>query len=892
MEEESHTSERLLHLTLEIIYLMTGENYVAFKLSDGLLASSLIKTQSLVIEPPNLHLKQSKKVQEIANEMIELLIGESEETYVRCDGSCKEEDISPEISTDTCATNGKDSSEMVKESFIRIKEEEETYIESCIDTPSDRDPPESVPISPQDPSQEYHMTPNYFQAKDVISVEVKDESEETYVSDDDPCKEEEIPPEISTDGQQTWSNSSSLPIITCQKDPEGKIQYLCSECGKCFVQKRCLIRHQRIHTGERPYLCSECGKNFNRRSHLISHKKSHSGEKPHLCSDCGKSFSRRLLLIDHQRIHTGEKPYTCRECGKCFSKSWHLTTHQRIHTGEKPFSCLECGKSFTQRQHLMTHKVTHTGDRPHACPECGKTFKNRSNLSYHYRNHTGERPYSCSVCGKGFIPKYRLDQHEKIHTNEELCQGESEAQDVAADVVEPAQTSSEKSVSESFYASYSGSCEQGRMEKGESHMTERLLHLTLEIIYLMTGENYVAFKLSDGLLASSLIKTQSLVIEPPNLHLKQSKKVQEISNEMIELLMGESEETYVRCDGSCKEEDISPEISTDTRATNGRVSSEMVKESFIRIKEEEDLYIESCIDTPSDRDPTESVPISPQDPSQEYHMTPNYLQAEDVISVEVKDESEETYVSDDDPCKEEEIPPEISTDGQLTWSNSSILSIITCQRDPEGKIQYLCSECGKCFVQKRCLIRHQRIHTGERPYLCSECGKNFNRRSHLISHMKSHSGEKPHLCSDCGKSFSRRPLLIDHQRIHTGEKPYTCRECGKCFSKSWHLTTHQRIHTGEKPFSCLECGKSFTQREHLMTHKVTHTGDRPHTCPECGKTFKNRSNLSYHYRNHTGERPYSCSVCGKGFIKKYRLVQHEKTHTKKELCQGESVLLL
>uniref|UniRef100_A0A8C5JJX6 C2H2-type domain-containing protein n=1 Tax=Junco hyemalis TaxID=40217 RepID=A0A8C5JJX6_JUNHY len=29
------------------------------------------------------------------------------------------------------------------------------------------------------------------------------------------------------------------------------------------------------------------------------------GEKPHTCSECGKSFRLRSCLIIHQRIHTG-----------------------------------------------------------------------------------------------------------------------------------------------------------------------------------------------------------------------------------------------------------------------------------------------------------------------------------------------------------------------------------------------------------------------------------------------------------------------------------------------------------------------------------------------------------------------------------------------------------
>ncbi|KAM5141345.1 gastrula zinc finger protein XlCGF53.1-like [Mantella aurantiaca] len=78
------------------------------------------------------------------------------------------------------------------------------------------------------------------------------------------------------------------------------------------------------------------------------------------------------------------------------------------------------------------------------------------------------------------------------------------------------------------------------MEKERSHMTERMLNLTLEIIYLLTGENYIAFKLSDALVATNMKKTQRLGIEPPPHSLrKDSKKVEKVTNEIIELLTGE-----------------------------------------------------------------------------------------------------------------------------------------------------------------------------------------------------------------------------------------------------------------------------------------------------------------------------------------------------------------
>ncbi|PIO14393.1 hypothetical protein AB205_0122490, partial [Aquarana catesbeiana] len=80
---------------------------------------------------------------------------------------------------------------------------------------SNRNPPERCPrpLYSRDPTQEHqeipqedHTFPQDDQSEDlIVKVEVKEE-EEPYVWDDDPCKEEEISPEISTDPGDTQRN--------------------------------------------------------------------------------------------------------------------------------------------------------------------------------------------------------------------------------------------------------------------------------------------------------------------------------------------------------------------------------------------------------------------------------------------------------------------------------------------------------------------------------------------------------------------------------------------------------------------------------------------------------------------------------------------------------------
>ncbi|XP_073417661.1 uncharacterized protein [Dendrobates tinctorius] len=467
-----------------------------------------------------------------------------------------------------------------------------------------------------------------------------------------------------------------------------------------------------------------------------------------------------------------------------------------------------------------------------------------------------------------------------------------------------------------------------RMDMDRDKMAERMLHLTLEILFRLTGEDYTVVKKTSSDRCQDPVsegwgRPLSPITRPPPHPLIHEdindQKILELTYKMIELLTGE---VPIRC------QDVAVYFSM---------------EEWEYLEGHRDLYKNVIMEVPqpltspdlsSKRTTPERCPrpLPPQDCNKEDPSAPQDHQGEDLTHINTT----ETYVRGDEWCKEEyptyDYPDDCTrrSEGQLTSSilksddleilqDTTEVNVITPdipssihskdlssdpmkqvpssdsllttkenqshkkgnkkQTAPKAKNSYSCSECGKCFAQKSNFVAHQRTHTGEKPFSCSECGKCFAHKSYFVTHQRTHTGEKPFSCSECGKCFAQKSHFVTHKRTHTGEKPFSCSECGKCFSHKSYFVTHQRTHTGEKPFSCSECGKCFNSKSDCVKHQRIHTGEKPFSCSECGKCFNSKSDCVKHQRIHTGEKPFSCLECGKCFAQKSNVVTHQRTHT-------------
>ncbi|KAM8923973.1 gastrula zinc finger protein XlCGF66.1-like [Pelodytes ibericus] len=81
------------------------------------------------------------------------------------------------------------------------------------------------------------------------------------------------------------------------------------------------------------------------------------------------------------------------------------------------------------------------------------------------------------------------------------------------------------------------------MIKDENPMTERILNITLEIVYLLTGQDYMVVKKPGS------CRTQITITEPPPhtlIHERNNEqKILDLTNKIIQLLTGE---VPIRCE--------------------------------------------------------------------------------------------------------------------------------------------------------------------------------------------------------------------------------------------------------------------------------------------------------------------------------------------------------
>uniref|UniRef100_A0A8D0ES74 C2H2-type domain-containing protein n=1 Tax=Strix occidentalis caurina TaxID=311401 RepID=A0A8D0ES74_STROC len=422
---------------------------------------------------------------------------------------------------------------------------------------------------------------------------------------------------------------------------------------------------------------------------------------------------------------------------------------QGSHRPRRPRKSSFKGTYAEDCQEASTDPWSSSREKKYKCEHCEKVFVCRSKLIYHLRTHTGEKPYKCWDCGRGFSMRGNLLSHQRTHTKEKPfpCPTCGKYFSFRSNLFVHQRIHTRE---RPYTCSYCGKTFR------EGH------HLRNHQDSIHNGES------SEGL--------------NPVSHHPQNGATQPWS------ISGEK----YKC------EDCG-------RVFNCR--SNMRRHQGIHKGEK---------------------PYKCQDCGKSFRLKAHLLS------------HQRTHTK--------EKPFLCTTCGKrFSWRSN----LITHQRIHTGERRYPGSHCGKSFQVKTCLRTHQEsIHNGERPRKCSFKGTYAEDPQEDTTQPPSSSRQQKYECEYCGKIFIGRRNLRRHQQVHTGEKRFQCQDCGKRFRRKDHLQSHRRTHTKEKPYFCTTCGKHFSFRSGLINHQHTHTGVRPNTFSHCGETFQMRAHLREYQQIH------------------------------------------
>ncbi|XP_056405391.1 oocyte zinc finger protein XlCOF7.1-like isoform X2 [Hyla sarda] len=453
------------------------------------------------------------------------------------------------------------------------------------------------------------------------------------------------------------------------------------------------------------------------------------------------------------------------------------------------------------------------------------------------------------------------------------------------------------------------------MERDRNKMADRIIDLTLQILFRLTGEDYTVMKKSSSGRCWAPVwegwgRTLSPVPGPPPHSLiheeMEEQKILELINKMMELLTGEvpircqdvavyfSMEEWEYVEGHKDQykdqvmmEDQQP-LTSAVRSSKRTAAErcprpllpqdqgeDLIYNNATDVKEEEETDVNGDeqykVDIPTGRDliyvnVTNVKEEEETDVRGDEQYKVDFPTGKDLSYINATDinKEEETDVSSDEQYKED-IPTGNRPDDCTGRSEENLISSDYKADDDITQDTY---EEHSIIPDTPSALHSQDLSSHPViPVLSSDpsqAGKQRKSQRSVVIHRKAYTEMEPFSCLECRKCFNYKSGLVEHQRTHTLEKPFICPECGKCFAQIYNLVKHQRSHTVLKAliFGDGERAGQSSQGTGVISATIVPGQHFPGEVPHTGK--KGRSQKKCRVCRRRGIRKdttYQCDTC-------------------------------
>uniref|UniRef100_A0A8D8FXK4 Zinc finger protein Xfin n=1 Tax=Culex pipiens TaxID=7175 RepID=A0A8D8FXK4_CULPI len=636
--------------------------------------------------------------------------------------------------------------------------------------------------------------------------------------------------------------------------------FSCDKCNKQFTSKRSysehLLKHRNLES--KRFMCAPCQKPFGTAGALETHERrmhggvkserpseeAESAPKRFRCDKCDKQFDVAISFKMHRKRHRDldSKRFVCAPCRKIFATRRELNRHQQnVHGGEMGKLALQykcryrscetvCDNKESFEEHLEEHRTGQTPDgKRHRCGKCEKFFASGSSLKRHLELNTCDyRPivleeedgtFKCSTCSKTFSQQHLIDQHIRTHL------GRPEFRFATLDFTEK--------------------------------QTEELG--TDPIAVEQNGEEF--FKCP---MCLKLIQQHDTCVRHIGVHITRAR-------------------TTFQCEACGLYVADNKELAQHAAAKHGRVKSEPTElgecdeQGLFRCTECTKTFTQRRLVMRHFRRHEAMKKGSFQCKICEKFFPENA----ELMKHSIEKHGEEPKAPKTNKLEKDASGRFKCTQCEQTFELRQPCAAHIRRHQIKDSARYQCKKCLKCFVKQVDLLRHERAATKLTESFCNKNLKSsqLNKSELLKQTDKPYQVIEENdlfICSSCGKVFLQRQFCVSHIRKHIDleQGRFRCETCETNFATNTELRRHAALKHGTS---------AGVERPRLVPIKLEQDEDGWFKCPECPERFQQRVTCTKHVKRHENLRSgkYRCDFepCEMRFGSNFELKRHVLVHT-------------